>query len=536
MAKKTEKNPKGLSAKALKNLSIILKNGPPDDFDNLTELMLINSDIRDNNFYYAGENFNDEKVNLKNSLLRTKWYEKIIDSGIPLTREFVSKAFFYTKNPRIKKIIKTDYLGETLIMTQDDYIGDFESQISKLNADVEEDSGEEELPRPKSILLADEKTLEEIQKYEDEVLYPVGKRSYATYEGQDNWPKFVNSVDLETEIIRKAFELHKLQAEFEALEDPSADYNEIRQSIEDIKYLETEKIKLEKINLKKKLKAESDSIPTGLSRKAQGIIKDTSLNREETFQALHDAGLNPVLFEESINSSKPVGFVPTLREVVVEPPPTDVTDPEIEPEPSIETEQIIPDPVQVAVVPDNEYQPKYHLKAINNMYGTTKNVPWDLNLQKTMIANEYTAEEINEGVDALISQYSNKLLIFKRKSDGDFIELLELQQLGYSVERFMSIGNRGSKSIVDTEEINAFSNLLNGQQEQGQQETTEPTSAEDLQTALSNTTNASIVPNVKLIPENTTEKVYYEAILKQTKNDLLSNKTSKIKFSRDYEE
>ena len=111
-------------------------------------------------------------------------------------------------------------------------------------------------------------------------------------------------------------------------------------------------------------------------------------------------------------------------------------------------------------IPSLKMQPKYHLDSILFNFGTITDVKWDQTLANNVEKFKSDKKTINLYIDTLISEYSKKFLIFKRKSDGDRVELNELLQLEQLFEsNFMK---RGDRAIVKVSDLQKLSARING--------------------------------------------------------------------------
>ena len=128
----------------------------------------------------------------------------------------------------------------------------------------------------------------------------------------------------------------------------------------------------------------------------------------------------------------------------------------------------------------SEFKPKYHLIPIAVMYGSVEIPQWDEGILMTV--SQMKSKDVNKLIDAVIREYKYKLLLFKRKSNGDLVELNEVLQLQYSFERGMQINTRGPKGLIDLKDLTSISNSIN--------DPSQITPQDDVNSALSATQNA----------------------------------------------
>lgn len=132
-------------------------------------------------------------------------------------------------------------------------------------------------------------------------------------------------------------------------------------------------------------------------------------------------------------------------------------------------------------------KPKYHLRAIDEFFGSKVRPEWDTDLLNRIKAETYTKDEIIKNCDTIIKTYGDKFLIYERKSDGDKEEYNELRQLQFCLERGLQKGSRSRQALVKLSDLTGLVKTANG---------AGPVAPSQVAAQLSNTTNSpSNVPN-----------------------------------------
>lgn len=166
------------------------------------------------------------------------------------------------------------------------------------------------------------------------------------------------------------------------------------------------------------------------------------------------------------------------------------------------------DPVPLnntVILPTSPYKPKYHLDAIRFMYGNVDVPNWDPSVALALQKSGLSKDAINKYIDTLIATYGSKMLIFKRKSNGDIVELNEVMQLQYSIERGMQIGPRARQAVVSVADLVKFDNSLRTNASVAPPPpASEVTPLPDVQKALEKTENAGLAPRGRNVFERDT--------------------------------
>lgn len=145
---------------------------------------------------------------------------------------------------------------------------------------------------------------------------------------------------------------------------------------------------------------------------------------------------------------------------------------------------------EAIIVPAGPFVPKYHLIPITFMYGSAKTPNWDYSLVRAIEALDMSKEEINQYIDLILAAYGPRILVPKRLSDGDRVELNEVLQLMYSTERTMQIGNRARKAVMSVGDLVRFEQALSGPTTTPPADPNQITPPDDVEGALAKTTNA----------------------------------------------
>ncbi len=103
----------------------------------------------------------------------------------------------------------------------------------------------------------------------------------------------------------------------------------------------------------------------------------------------------------------------------------------------------------------NALVPKYHLNQMKEMYDWREglNINWDTALTESILDLGLDKPTIALYIDGLIKEYSNKFLIYSKKSDDDLLEYIELRNLQYSFERGMHIGKRTKQALINISDL-----------------------------------------------------------------------------------
>jgi hypothetical protein len=95
--------------------------------------------------------------------------------------------------------------------------------------------------------------------------------------------------------------------------------------------------------------------------------------------------------------------------------------------------------------------PKYHLLPIKLFFDSETYPSWDLTLEKDLRSRtrDLSKEEINGIIDATIAKNGPDILVYRRKSDGDIQELIEVLELQFSLHRLLAKGPRFKMGIIN---------------------------------------------------------------------------------------
>ncbi len=91
---------------------------------------------------------------------------------------------------------------------------------------------------------------------------------------------------------------------------------------------------------------------------------------------------------------------------------------------------------------------KYHKIPIKLFFGSDTNPEWDTNLEQTIRDLPEDKSVFADMIDGIISSNGPKILVSKRKSEGDTQELVEILELHFSLERNMAKGSRSQQAMV----------------------------------------------------------------------------------------